>query len=116
MPDTGQRKRSASADQGDGAPSTKRAKQEENVNDNNLNPVATTSASKVNNTTSFTSNNNGNINASTSASTFVRDTLFPHHDARIARLNNGSFGACPVHVLKKQRELQDRWLAHPDAL
>ncbi|KAK9139044.1 hypothetical protein Scep_008725 [Stephania cephalantha] len=40
---------------------------------------------------------------------------FSHHDPRIARINNGSFGSCPRSVLSAQTEWQLRFLRQPDA-
>ncbi|MQL94320.1 hypothetical protein Taro_026972 [Colocasia esculenta] len=40
---------------------------------------------------------------------------FAHHDPRVARVNNGSFGCCPASILAEQRRLQDVWLRQPDA-
>ena len=39
---------------------------------------------------------------------------FDHHSSRVARLNHGSFGACPRPVLDAQEEFRREWLAHPD--
>jgi selenocysteine lyase/cysteine desulfurase len=44
----------------------------------------------------------------------LREKHFAHHAPNVLRLNNGSFGACPEGVLKKQRELQDEWNSNPD--
>ena len=41
---------------------------------------------------------------------------FNHHSTRIARLNHGSFGACPKPVLDIQNEYRNIWLEQPDAL
>ena len=41
---------------------------------------------------------------------------FDHHHTRIARLNHGSFGACPKPVLDVQAEYRNLWLEQPDAL
>lgn len=41
-------------------------------------------------------------------------TDFAHHSVRMARLNNGSFGACPKPVMQYWRAQQDAWLAEPD--
>lgn len=42
-------------------------------------------------------------------------TEFAHHDAAVARVNNGSFGSCPATVLDAQARLQRLFLAQPDA-
>ena len=41
---------------------------------------------------------------------------FDHHALRVARLNHGSFGACPKPVLDIQNEYRNIWLEQPDAL
>ena len=41
---------------------------------------------------------------------------FDHHHPRIARLNHGSFGACPRPVLDAQDSFRREWLANPDGL
>ncbi|RLN22240.1 hypothetical protein C2845_PM07G07300 [Panicum miliaceum] len=40
---------------------------------------------------------------------------FAHHDAAVARVNNGSFGCCPASVLAAQARWQRLFLAQPDA-
>jgi len=40
---------------------------------------------------------------------------FAHHDAAVARVNNGSFGCCPASVLAAQARWQGLFLAQPDA-
>ncbi|XP_021312410.1 putative L-cysteine desulfhydrase 1 isoform X1 [Sorghum bicolor] len=42
-------------------------------------------------------------------------TEFAHHDAAVARVNNGSFGCCPASVLAAQAHWQGLFLAQPDA-
>jgi L-cysteine desulfhydrase len=39
---------------------------------------------------------------------------FAHHDAAVARVNNGSFGCCPASVLAAQVQWQRLFLAQPD--
>ncbi|XP_059437913.1 L-cysteine desulfhydrase [Corylus avellana] len=39
---------------------------------------------------------------------------FSHHEAGVARINNGSFGCCPGSVLAAQRSWQLRFLQQPD--
>lgn len=39
---------------------------------------------------------------------------FSHHDADVARINNGSFGSCPATIFAAQRQWQLRWLRQPD--
>jgi selenocysteine lyase/cysteine desulfurase len=41
---------------------------------------------------------------------------FDHHALRVARLNHGSFGACPKPVLAVQKKYRDLWLEQPDAM
>lgn len=40
---------------------------------------------------------------------------FEHHKKGLARLNHGSFGACPGPVLRAQDQARREWLAEPDA-
>ncbi|KAK4779279.1 hypothetical protein SAY86_006807 [Trapa natans] len=40
---------------------------------------------------------------------------FSHHDASVARINNGSFGACPQSVISAQQRWQLRFLRQPDS-
>lgn len=40
---------------------------------------------------------------------------FQHHDPSIVRLNHGSFGAPPHHVLKAQNDIRVEWFAQPDS-
>lgn len=44
----------------------------------------------------------------------IRDE-FSHHQPRVARINNGSFGSCPGSVLAAQRQWQLQFLRQPDA-
>ncbi|TYJ21150.1 hypothetical protein E1A91_A08G045300v1 [Gossypium mustelinum] len=44
----------------------------------------------------------------------IRDE-FSHHQPRVARINNGSFGSCPGSVLAAQRRWQLQFLRQPDA-
>lgn len=46
----------------------------------------------------------------------LRETEFDHHDMGVARLNNGSFGACAKSVLLRQERWMQKWLAHPDEM
>mmetsp|Transcript_95402 Transcript_95402/g.199595 ORF Transcript_95402/g.199595 Transcript_95402/m.199595 type:complete len:472 (-) Transcript_95402:165-1580(-) len=39
---------------------------------------------------------------------------FAHHAQRMARLNHGSFGACPLPVLRYQYHQREAWLSEPD--
>ena len=39
---------------------------------------------------------------------------FDHHDPRVLRLNNGSFGAAPAVVMEAAAVVRARWLAEPD--
>ncbi|KAK4744043.1 hypothetical protein SAY87_010355 [Trapa incisa] len=39
---------------------------------------------------------------------------FSHHDASVARINNGSFGCCPQSVISAQQQWQLRHLRQPD--
>lgn len=39
---------------------------------------------------------------------------FDHHDPRVLRLNNGSFGAAPSVVMAAAAAVRARWLAEPD--
>lgn len=39
---------------------------------------------------------------------------FSHHDPKVARINNGSFGCCPASVIAAQRSIQSQFLAQPD--
>ncbi|XP_068658975.1 probable L-cysteine desulfhydrase, chloroplastic [Aristolochia californica] len=39
---------------------------------------------------------------------------FSHHDPRIARINNGSFGSCPASVIAAQNRWQRLFLQQPD--
>ncbi|KAK9735687.1 hypothetical protein RND81_04G220100 [Saponaria officinalis] len=39
---------------------------------------------------------------------------FHHHDAAVARINNGSFGCCPATILTAQRRKQLLFLRQPD--
>ncbi|KAL5700425.1 L-cysteine desulfidase [Ranunculus cassubicifolius] len=39
---------------------------------------------------------------------------FSHHDAQVARINNGSFGSCPASILSAQSQWQLRFLQQPD--
>ncbi|KAF8038585.1 hypothetical protein BT93_B1193 [Corymbia citriodora subsp. variegata] len=52
-------------------------------------------------------------------STFISDSEvqseFAHHDASVARLNNGSFGSCPASVMAAQQQWQLRFLRQPDS-
>jgi selenocysteine lyase/cysteine desulfurase len=48
------------------------------------------------------------------AATFAAD--FNHHQAGVARLNHGSFGAAPIPVLRAEGDHRATWLANPDAL
>ncbi|KAK4781377.1 hypothetical protein SAY86_015479 [Trapa natans] len=40
---------------------------------------------------------------------------FSHHDASVARINNGSFGSCPQSVISAQQRWQLRFLRQPDS-
>ncbi|XP_078444346.1 putative L-cysteine desulfhydrase 1 [Wolffia australiana] len=40
---------------------------------------------------------------------------FAHHDPSVARVNNGSFGSCPLSILSAQQRWQRLWLRQPDA-
>ncbi|TKY61604.1 L-cysteine desulfhydrase [Spatholobus suberectus] len=42
------------------------------------------------------------------------ESEFGHHDAAVARINNGSFGCCPASILAAQRRWQLRYLRQPD--
>ncbi|XVE73538.1 hypothetical protein DITRI_Ditri11bG0126600 [Diplodiscus trichospermus] len=44
----------------------------------------------------------------------IRDE-FSHHQPRVARINNGSYGSCPSSVLAAQRQWQLQFLRQPDA-
>ena len=44
----------------------------------------------------------------------LRNSQFFHHSPDLIRLNNGSFGACPMAVLEAQRKFQAAWLSNPD--
>lgn len=39
---------------------------------------------------------------------------FSHHDLKVARINNGSFGSCPSSILDAQRQWQRQFLEQPD--
>ena len=39
---------------------------------------------------------------------------FRHHNPKVLRLNNGSFGAAPTCVMNAVDEVRARWLAEPD--
>ncbi|KAG9459971.1 hypothetical protein H6P81_004479 [Aristolochia fimbriata] len=41
-------------------------------------------------------------------------TEFSHHDPRVARINNGSFGSCPASVIAAQNLWQRLFLQQPD--
>ncbi|PKI53064.1 hypothetical protein CRG98_026525 [Punica granatum] len=40
---------------------------------------------------------------------------FSHHDASVARINNGSFGSCPQSIISAQQRWQLRFLRQPDS-
>ncbi|CAK8544514.1 unnamed protein product [Lathyrus sativus] len=42
------------------------------------------------------------------------ESEFSHHDAAVARINNGSFGSCPSSVISAQQKWQLKYLRQPD--
>ena len=46
----------------------------------------------------------------------LSEKYFSHHPSNILRMNNGSFGACPSHVLEKVAEERNAWLKCPDVM
>ena len=40
---------------------------------------------------------------------------FAHHASGVARLNHGSFGACPEPVIRAEAGFREAWRANPDA-
>ncbi|KAF5194473.1 L-cysteine desulfhydrase [Thalictrum thalictroides] len=62
-------------------------------------------------------NNNNHVSKklklSTITNTEIRDE-FNHHDKKVARINNGSFGSCPASVLSAQKQWQLKFLSQPD--
>ena len=56
------------------------------------------------------------VSTGTSCASMATLDDFRHHQDGIARLNNGSFGACPQTVLQTQQTFQAEWLKQPDAL
>lgn len=44
----------------------------------------------------------------------IKPKHFPHYLDDVVRLNNGSFGCCPVSVLQIQESYRQQWLVRPD--
>ncbi|PIA60686.1 hypothetical protein AQUCO_00300299v1 [Aquilegia coerulea] len=62
-------------------------------------------------------NNNNHVSKKLKLSTITNSEIrqeFGHHDKKIARINNGSFGSCPATILAAQKQWQLKFLQQPD--